>query len=222
MELTYGKSVHLAQGLRAIMGLFTRQEETPKRFPRFDVSYTKLIEAMDVIAKAWPGVTHYFMGKSLFYADREHVLDFGRPITGATYKALVNGPLPQEAIDLAKGTGYAPPHQFEARDNRLAISRCGQTYEVRSRGLDSYEHLSVAEIEYLQSAVERVKEIGGDHLGNKAHFEAVADDTHHDIAWMKARELPGDANTMDISLWLENPDDIKAVNQMAENAHFWN
>jgi len=47
--------------------------------------------------------------KLIFYADREHLAKFGRPIAGGHYVAMIHGPVPSELLDnlnhAAEGSG---------------------------------------------------------------------------------------------------------------------
>ncbi len=41
--------------------------------------------------------------KLLFFADKEHLLRYGRPITGDTYYKLEHGPIPSKGLNLLRG-----------------------------------------------------------------------------------------------------------------------
>ena len=65
--------------------------------------------------KAWQAIL-WFAGKHggsidllklvklLFYADREHLVRYGRPITGGTYRALPLGPVASDVLDDLKAS----------------------------------------------------------------------------------------------------------------------
>lgn len=50
-----------------------------------------------------PDFDKYRAAKLIFLADREHLLRFGRPITGDTYSAMPYGPTPDRILDLLNG-----------------------------------------------------------------------------------------------------------------------
>jgi hypothetical protein len=69
----------------------------PSNYPspaRFRFRPEKAAEAVDLIARAQPGLTQYFVGKILYLADKAHFLDWGRPVTFDRYVAMKNGPVP--------------------------------------------------------------------------------------------------------------------------------
>lgn len=180
--------------------------------PRFTVNYDKLIQAIHVAASAWPGISHYFLGKALFKADKEHVLDYGRPITGGHYKAYQYGPYAVEAIELVKGEGFVPPEISHELDERIETRQIHKSIHIIPRGDSLYPDLSEEEIEYIQKAV------GG--LRQK-DFGTVANETHDDPAWKEAWDKRP-WGVMDIRAWLtelENPE--RASEQLSESVQFW-
>lgn len=49
--------------------------------------------------------------KVIYFADRQHLADWGRPITGDTYIAMDAGPVPSRLYDMLKivrGDSYLP------------------------------------------------------------------------------------------------------------------
>src|SRR5947208_11944301 len=69
---------------------------------RFNFNETKTIEALVLVADQWPGITPFFVAKVLFFADRNHLRDYGRPVTGDLYIAMADGPVPSRAYDVLK------------------------------------------------------------------------------------------------------------------------
>jgi uncharacterized phage-associated protein len=61
---------------------------------RFAIDEAKALEALVLVAKAWPGITPFFVAKVFFLAEKWHLNRFGRPIIGDTYVAMQNGPVP--------------------------------------------------------------------------------------------------------------------------------
>lgn len=70
---------------------------------RFKFSAGKALAAIHWMAAARPGVDLHAMLKACYFADKEHLNANGRPIFGATYKAMKYGPVPVEIYELAKG-----------------------------------------------------------------------------------------------------------------------
>ena len=70
---------------------------------RFQFNESKAVEALVFIAKRWPGITPFYLSKVLFFADRDHLRMYGRPILGDSYIAMDNGPVPSRVYDIVKG-----------------------------------------------------------------------------------------------------------------------
>jgi uncharacterized phage-associated protein len=43
------------------------------------------------------------LSKVMFFADRSHLRQYGRPVTGDLYIAMANGPVPSRIYDMVKG-----------------------------------------------------------------------------------------------------------------------
>jgi hypothetical protein len=70
---------------------------------RFAIDETKALEALVLVAKAWPEITPFFAAKVFFLAEKWHLNRFGRPIIGDTYVAMHDGPVPSAIYDIIKG-----------------------------------------------------------------------------------------------------------------------
>ena len=68
----------------------------------FDFEATKAA-LVYLASKNLPNFDKYRAVKLLFLADREHLLRFGRPITGDSYSALPYGPTPDKILSLLGG-----------------------------------------------------------------------------------------------------------------------
>ena len=55
-------------------------------------------------------LTQYDIVKTLFLADRQHLNEFGRPITFDNYVAMTHGPVPSCSYDLLKSNEYRIRH----------------------------------------------------------------------------------------------------------------
>lgn len=178
---------------------------------RFTVSWDKAVEAIDFIASRKPGVTQYYIGKILFFADREHLLDYGRPITGDRYVAMEHGPVPSAIRDILKADSDAPDEILNNLHDRVVIEQDGNRQKVFSKGPNTHTKLSGSDKEYLAAAV--------DQYGSMS-FAELKRISHEDLAYTDAWNKLGNANEMNIELWLgtlDNPEAAKA--QVEEYAH---
>lgn len=192
---------------------------------RFRFRAEKASEAIDLIARLRPGLTQYFIGKILYLADKEHFLDWGRPITFDRYVAMVHGPVPSAVRNmLAAAAGMEAGMDEERFANALQNSeqlhrRVRVELDVRPGGerqkvfphdaLLPFEHLSPTD----KAAIEAAVETGGD-----ASFGALRDATHKDDAWREAwYGKPKNAKVadIDISLWAP-PEEREAARRHLE------
>ena len=70
---------------------------------RFDLKPQKLASAIAYLAVQHPGLTKKQICKLLYFADKEHLLRFGRTITGDRYNALPQGHVPSAGLDVMNG-----------------------------------------------------------------------------------------------------------------------
>ena len=68
----------------------------------------KLASAVAYMAWKKPELAKTQLCKLLFFADKQHLLTFGRTITGDRYYALEQGPAPAHELDATWGEGAAP------------------------------------------------------------------------------------------------------------------
>jgi len=116
--------------------------------------------------------------KLLYFADKDHLRRFGRPITGDIYIAMINGPVPSRLYDYIKGVAgkntIPIPDDFldELRKNIAFV----EPYYVIALRKFNDDFLSPNQIKSLDYSIET--------YGNKSFDEL----THisHDQAWSSA------------------------------------
>lgn len=179
---------------------------------RFTINYNKAIEAIDWIARQRPGITQYYIGKVMFFADREHLLDFGRPISGDRYLAMEHGPVPSVIRDLLKRDSDYPDEVIDHLSSRVIIRDDGNKRKVTSLGSNEFPSLSETDRAYLSSAIESYADLSFSELKRISHL---------DPAYSAAWERMGNANEMDMRLWLNDLEDPEvALEQYTIKATF--
>ncbi len=159
----------------------------------------KAAEAIAVIATKAPGATQDFVSQCLYLADKEHFLDWGRPITFDRYVATEDGPVPcavrnmlLAAADLANGLDG---ESGAAALRRLVIVEAGarrKLFPVHPAA--PTPHLSATDVECLAAAIETAR-------NDRAAFEC----SHHmDAAWREAwARAQGGTADIDVLLWAD-------------------
>jgi uncharacterized phage-associated protein len=70
---------------------------------RFRFSPTKALAALSWMLQRQAGADLHTILKGCYFADKKHLNQYGRPIFGATYRAMKFGPVPLEIYEMAKG-----------------------------------------------------------------------------------------------------------------------
>ena len=97
------------------------------------MSTKKIIQALDYVAWKQPDHTLDNMKayKLLWLADRYHLRQYGRTITGDEYHALPHGVVPSDAKCILESQGTKLPHSKEVANEYLEIFPvCEHTYKA--------------------------------------------------------------------------------------------
>ncbi len=70
---------------------------------RFTFNLEKFVNAVAWLANECPDCTKLKICKLLYFADKEHLIQYYRPIIGDTYYKLKNGPIPTIGLALLRG-----------------------------------------------------------------------------------------------------------------------
>lgn len=99
---------------------------------RFKFSPQKARAAVHWMVQNKPGIDLHAMLKACYFADKKHLNAIGRPVFGATYRAMRFGPVPLEIYEMAKGDPMwlsemgADRYPWEIREgHRLVLSGNG-------------------------------------------------------------------------------------------------
>ncbi len=109
--------------------------------------------------------------KIIYFADRQHLADWGRPITGDTYIAMEAGPVPSRLYDMLKivrGDSYLP--DTEGLSHYYTIENWMYVKPLQDADLNK---LSANEQEALSDAINKYADLSYDEIKEKSH----------DIAW---------------------------------------
>jgi len=164
----------------------------------FEFDVEKFVNASAYLLERCPGVTKMKLAKLLYFADKEHLLNYGRPILGDRYIKMEFGPVPSRGYNLMKGESTAEDQELFDRH----ISVTGNDISLRASA--DKRHLSETDIEALDEACKRYGQLTAAQL---SHF------SHREPAWMNA-----DLNSeMDYRLLFANRTNAAGVEQMAQD-----
>lgn len=109
--------------------------------------------------------------KIIYFADRQHLADWGRPITGDTYIAMEAGPVPSRLYDMLKivrGDSYLP--DMEGLGKYFQVENWMYMRPLQDADLNK---LSANEQEAMSEAIEKYAALSYDEIKEKSH----------DVAW---------------------------------------
>ena len=133
----------------------------------FRLNWDKALEAIVWLAHRQPNIDFFHISKVLYYADKAHLLRYGRPVTGDVYIAMAHGPVPSGVYDLLKRDPFLPDELLTELDAALEI----EPPHVRARRAASEEALSGSDIEMLEQAWTRYAGLPFGELSRLSHEE---------------------------------------------------
>ena len=183
------------------------------RFEHF--SKEKALEALVWIASEWPGVTQYFVGKTLYFADVAHLNDCGRPILGDEYAAMEYGPVPSFVYDLIKGEridGHIKKHLNESIES--VKNEGTSNIEIKALREPDRDYFSGSDLHFLEKSLNFCK---------GKSMKELSELTHEHPAWINARKRGGSSKnpSMDYEDMVEkdNPLEDEILHALCNNAH---
>jgi len=149
---------------------------------QFTFNRAKFIQALVFFSKnGVTDLTKLKAAKLLYFADKEHLLRYGRPIIGDTYYALNLGPLPSQAVDFlddaeaAHLAGPSSPEQEEFFHFLDVVSDYWPRFVAR--GEENYRVFSKSDLGVLSEIAEKY---------GKLHWKRLVELTHEEAAYKQA------------------------------------
>ncbi|MGV8026235.1 MAG: Panacea domain-containing protein [Anaerolineaceae bacterium] len=131
--------------------------------------YRKALEALVYLANKEK--RNYWILKTIYFADKEHLSRYGRQIFDDGYRAMKQGPVPSLAYDIVKcvrGDGW---FSFSDPDPKTALEVPDHKTVLPKRQPD-LEFLSQSDIECLDHAYNLIKDLNFKQLKKLSHDEA--------------------------------------------------
>jgi uncharacterized phage-associated protein len=118
----------------------------------FEFDHEKTVAAaLYIVSKNLPELTMAKLFKLLYFSDKDHLVRFGRPITGDHYAAMKDGPVPYNLYDLFKemrGTPSSRAGRLLAQNIQKEVSTLQYPRLVASGTIDPMQ-LSISDIASL-------------------------------------------------------------------------
>lgn len=169
---------------------------------RFRFMPDKFANAVAYLALKCPGTTKMKICKLLFYADKRHLVKYGRPITGDQYYKLPHGPVPTRGLDMLRGNASAA----EVALLKKYISMVGNG--VFPRRAPDKKIFSKTDLETMDWVCRKYGQLNAATLRRLSHNEP---------SWTKAK----DSGPMDFALFFEGEPgsgDIKKLVELEQDS----
>ena len=174
----------------------------------FNVNPDKALEVIVYLANKKENLDHYHLVKTVFYADKMHLNNYGRPILGDVYKKMKAGPVPSLILDLINCNSFMLSSDLIRKSVKaFEIVQKGKQKLVKPKREANLNEFSQTDIQCLDSAFKLCLGKSGDKL-----FQ----ETHKEKSWIAA-ELNSD---MDYALFLDenNPLKDEIIQDLKENS----
>lgn len=136
----------------------------------FEFKIDKALEAILFIVEKTNSPTFHQVSKIMYFADRAHLENYGRFISGDSYVAMKHGPVPSQTYNLlksGKGLNTPIPNDVASMIHR-ALEIFGD-YHVKGRREANLDKLSDSDIECLRQAVEQYGHLDFNTLTELSH-----------------------------------------------------
>lgn len=134
---------------------------------RFRFEPYKFVNAAAYLASKCPDTTKMKLSKLLFFADKHHLLNYGRPIIGDRYVKMEFGPVPSMAYNLMKHDDRASVDDQVLFDENLDVNG---NHIVPKKEPD-LRYLSESDIEALDCAIAKYGHLTPAQLSKLSHRE---------------------------------------------------
>jgi uncharacterized phage-associated protein len=159
---------------------------------RFKLDPEKIVNAVAYFSSNCPGATKMKICKLLYFADKEHLLTYGRPITGDTYVRMPYGPTPSAGLNMMRGR--ASSRLTKMFQDKISV----QNNEVRALSSADLNVFSRSDLRIMKQVIEQYGSLTAAQLSTISHREPT---------WKKT----GENRLIDFELFFEGRPEAEAT-----------
>jgi uncharacterized phage-associated protein len=143
----------------------------------FKVDKTKTLNAALYVLNILGEAYYHKIFKILYFADQDHLKNYGRPITGDAYQAMHFGPVPSFLYDILKAAekGSHPFQEAMEMSGSFSVRRNGNLPLATAIKEADIDELSGSELDILSTCIEENKRLNFEQLVTKSHDDAWTD-----------------------------------------------
>jgi len=156
--------------LTLLNNLIIHEEIFMERRISYRANPDKTIEAIVWIANKKPAIDIYHVAKVLYYAEKEHINKYARPIIGDTYISMGLGQVPSQARDLITQNPWMPKGILSKFSNAVKVSDHKDKYLTAQR-TPNLDLFSQTDIECLSRSLKKYGNIPFKELKKMSHKE---------------------------------------------------
>ncbi len=131
----------------------------------------KVVSALGYLASNVPELTKLKACKMLFFADKEHLLKYGRFITQDIYHKLDLGPVPSFTLNLINMPSEILTEEDQLHLNKYITFSDDKFRVITCRKNPDLEQLSDSEIEVLDQVIDKYGRFNAGELIEETHKE---------------------------------------------------
>jgi len=132
---------------------------------KFKLDPEKVVNAVAFFAANCRSATKMKICKLLYFADKEHLLRYGRPITGDTYVRMVFGPTPSVGLNLMRG--LASSRLTALFQSKVAV----HGNDIRALSSPDLNVFSKSDLQIMQKTCEKYGFLTASQLSRHSHRE---------------------------------------------------
>ncbi|MGH7557679.1 MAG: Panacea domain-containing protein [Gemmatimonadota bacterium] len=144
----------------------------------FPFDTRKAVEVICWLANEQPRIDLYTIVKAIYFADKEHLHRYGRPVIGDRYYAMEHGMVPSITYDILKGSGGKHGDDLRTVLDGVVERRMEEYPRFYPQRSPNEEFLSGTDVQCLRAGLEKCSGLNFDELKDLAH-----QDRAYRIAW---------------------------------------
>jgi uncharacterized phage-associated protein len=179
----------------------TRSSRPSESQLAFDFDATKLAQALAFLATSVRDLSKLKAAKLLYFADKQHLLQHGRPIIGDRYFCLDYGPVPTASLNIINdlispvrlriaGKELKSPMRHAVEQFVVVSRESGQPRLEARKSIDELDALTASERDVLSEVVKKYGKLTAGKLVTLTHREHSWRRSNADRAQGSSVEIP--------------------------------
>jgi uncharacterized phage-associated protein len=145
---------------------------------RYEFDVEKLVQAIAYFSsRGVTGLDKLKIVKLLFLADKQHLLEIGRPILGDWYSCMPYGPVPSQSFNVIRDVMDADPEMHPLAEDRFAeyftIDTTRRHPALVAKKAPNLDIFSDSEVAALDSAIKTYGDMTGADLIKLTHDDPI-------------------------------------------------